>query len=601
MIILMKRTVVTLKKEGFGAFWKKARNYLRRRTSASGLELFEKNYDKWVEKHEITEERKEKIIEEIKDFNNRPKISIVMPVYNVEQKWLEKAIESVMAQLYENWELCLADDASTEKHVKITLDQYAGKDVRIKVKYLEKNQGISAASNEALSMATGEFIGLLDNDDELTVDALFENVKLLNAHPDADMVYSDEDKIDIDGKRCKPHFKPDWSPDMFLSHMYTCHFGVYRKSIINKIKGFRKEYDGSQDYDLVLRFIEKTERIYHIPKVLYHWRIIPGSAALSTDAKSYAYVAGKKALSDYMKRNRIDGEVENGLFTGSFRVRRKIQGTPDISIIIPFRDKASVLKKCVHSILKKSSYKNYRIFLVNNRSKKTETFKFLEEIKRNPAINVIDYDREFNFSTINNFAVSNTESEYILFLNNDTEVISPGWIEAMIEYAQRDDVGCVGALMYYPDDTVQHGGVIIGFGGVAGHSHVQCRRYFSGYMGRLNVVNNLSAVTAACLMTRRSIFEEIGGFDENITHAFNDVDLCLKIREKNYLIVYTPYAELYHHESLSRGYEDTPEKKKRFKREVDYINMKWGKTIEKGDPYYNPNLTLEGEAFSIRI
>jgi len=301
-----------------------------------------------------------------------------------------------------------------------------------------------------------------------------------------------------------------------------------------------------------------------------------------------------------MRRNNIKGNVEDGLFMGSFRFRRAIKGTPEVSIIIPFRDKASVLKTCVHSILKKTDYKNYKIYLVNNRSKETETIEFLNKIGKNSVVNVLNYDKAFNFSAINNFAVSKTETEYILFPNNDTEVISPGWITSMLEHAQREDVGCVGALLYYPNDTVQHGGVILGLGGIAGHSHVRCRRSSAGYMGRLKVVKNLSAVTAACLMTKKSIFQQIGGFDENITHAFNDVDFCLKMREKNLLIVYTPYAELYHHESLSRGYEDTPEKKERFMREVDYIRKKWGKILDKGDPYYNPNLSLVNGDFSVK-
>lgn len=599
MMRLLKRSADTLREEGVTAVWKKARSYLRRRRGGPTLAVYRRDYDKWVEQTALTDSDRKKIRKGIERFSYRPKISIVMPVYNVERRWLEKALDSVLAQLYENWELCIADDASTEPHIRKTLEAYENKDPRIRVAYLSENRGISLASNEALALATGEFVALLDNDDELTENALYENVRLLNQYPYADMIYSDEDKLDMDGKRCEPHFKPDWSPEMYLCHNYTCHFGVYRKSLIDEIGGFRKGYEGSQDYDLVLRFIEKTENIYHIPKVLYHWRMIPGSAADSTDAKRYAYVAGKQAVEDYVRRNGIDGVVEDGLFLGSYRVRYRLRGTPEVSIIIPFRDKASVLETCVDSILRKTTYPRYRILLVDNGSREEETIQYLKGLEPQPAIQVLKYDRPFNYSAINNYAASQTDSEYVLFLNNDTEVISKDWIEVMLEHAQREEVGGVGALLYYPDDTVQHAGVILGLGGIAGHSHSRVSRESFGYFGRMKVVHNLSAVTAACMMTRRSLFEEVGGFDESVTHAFNDVDLCLKIREKGYRIVYTPYAELYHHESLSRGYEDTPEKQARFQREIDYIYARWKTVLEAGDPYYNPNLTLKNSGWTV--
>lgn len=597
---LTKRVIQTLAEEGPGAVAARARNYLRRRRGRRKLETLEKDYGDWVKQHRITEDEIARMRKEQARFSYRPTISLVMPVYNVDQIWLEKAIESVLAQVYDNWELCMADDASTQAHVRETLDRYARKDPRIKIAYLDKNQGISLASNAALALATGEFVALLDNDDELTVDALFENIKLLNRHPDADMIYSDEDKLDIDGQRCEPHFKPDWAPDQFLSQMYTCHLGVYRKRLVDAVGGFRKGYEGSQDYDLVLRLIERTQKIHHIPKILYHWRIIPGSAAQSTHAKSYAYVAGKRALEDYVRRNRIRATVEDGLFVGSFRVRRVIEGHPEIGIIIPFKDKVSVLKTCVYSVLNKTAYDNYKILLVDNQSEEPETQAFLDDIVKDPRVAVSTYNRPFNFSAINNYAVSKLSAEYLLFLNNDTEVITEDWMTAMLEHAQRPEVGGVGALLYYPDDTVQHGGVILGLGGLAGHSHSRWQRDSCGYMGRLKVVNNLSAVTAACLMMRRQLFDEIQGYDENISHAFNDVDLCLKLRDRGYLIVYTPYAELYHHESLSRGFENTPEKKRRFNGEVEYVSRRWQQQVAAGDPYYNPNMTLKHAGFSVR-
>ena len=587
--------------EGVRAALRKIRFYFERRRGIKNLKTVVRDYDRWLEKNRITDKKQARIHDELKRFEYKPKISIVMPVYNVAQEWLQKAIDSVLAQYYDNWELCITDDASAEAYIRPVLEKYAAGDERIKLKFLEKKQGISGATNKALAMATGAFVGFLDNDDELTPDALYENVKLLNHHPDADLIYSDEDKLDVSGKRCQPFFKPDWAPDMFLCYMYTCHFSVYRKQILEEIGGFREAYDGSQDYDLVLRFIERIDRIYHIPKVLYHWRMVPGSAADSIHAKTYATDAAKRALQDYVDRNGIDGLVEEGLFKGSFRLQREIIGTPKVSILIPFRDEVKPLRRCVKSILKKTTYKNYSIFLINNCSHEKSTERYLKALADEQDITILDFEKEFNFSAINNFAVSKTESEYILFLNNDTVIITPDWIEAMLEHAQRKEVGCVGALLYYPDDKVQHGGVITGLEGVAGHSHSQWHRDSYGYMGRLKVVNNLSAVTAACMMIRRSVFYEIGGFDENITRSFNDIDLCLKMREKGYRVIYTPYAELYHHESLSRGYEDTPEKQERFKREFKYMRMRWGKVIDAGDPYYNPNLTLADGSFSIRL
>jgi len=554
-----------------------------------------------MENNKIVEEQRKRIAEAIKRFGYMPKISIVMPVYNIAEIWLERSIDSVLTQLYDNWELCIVDDASTKTYIRPFLERSAVADKRIKVKFLISNQGISGASNEALAMATGDFVGFLDDDDELAPDALFENARLLNDHPDADWIYSDEDKLAPNGKRCQPYFKPDWSPDMFLCYMFTCHFSVYRKQLIEKVGGFRKQFDGSQDYDLALRFIERTDRIYHIPKVLYHWRMLPGSAAESIHAKSYAVDAAKRALQDYVDRNRVNGVVEDGLFTGSFRLRRRIIGMPEVSILIPFRDHARTLRRCVKSILKKTTYSNFKVFLINNCSTESATEQYCKRLANTPNITILDFKHEFNFSRISNFAVSNTTTEYILFLNNDTEIITPNWIEALLEHAQRTEVGGVGALLYYPDNTVQHGGTIMGPGGVATHAHSRWHRDTFGYMGRLKVINNLSAVTAACMMTKRSVFNEIGGFDENITHSFNDIDLCLRMRQKGYLIVYTPYAELYHHESLSRGYDVTPEKQKRFTAELNYIRMRWGEVIDAGDPYYNPNLTLNDGSFSIRI
>ena len=600
---LLQRGILTIRREGFGSFFNKAAAYLKRNKHSFYLGTMGSDFKRWVKKRSLTKEQIDKINEEIAKFNYQPKISIIMPVYNVEQIWLEKAIDSVSNQLYNNLELCIVDDASTKKHIRETLKKYSEKDSRIKIKYLKKNRGIAGASNEALALATGEFVGLLDNDDELTVDALYECAKLLNRHPEADLIYSDEDKINAIGKRTKPFFKPDYSPDLLLSMNYICHFCMFRKSIVDDIRGFKIGYEGSQDYDLILRFIEKTnpERIFHIPKILYHWRKLPGSVAAAVEAKSYSFFSAKKALSDYLKRNEIDGEVLDGKFLGSYRVRKKIVNCHKVSIIIPFKDKWEVLKTCVNSILGKTEYKDYEIVLVNNQSEQEGTFEYLDSIKDKPIIKIIEYDKSFNYPAINNYAVSQINSEYFILMNNDTEVISPNWIESMLEFAQRKDVGVVGALLYYPNNTIQHAGTIVGIGGVAAHPHKHFAKKSMGYFGRIKIIQNMSAVTAACMMTKKSIFKEVNGFDENLSHAFNDVDYCLKIREIGYLVVYTPYAELYHYESLSRGYEDSPAKKERFRNEIEYFQARWKGFLNKGDPYYNPNLTIESEDFSIRI
>uniref|UniRef100_A0A7V4E5J4 Glycosyltransferase n=1 Tax=candidate division WOR-3 bacterium TaxID=2052148 RepID=A0A7V4E5J4_UNCW3 len=561
------------------------------------------DYELWILKNEPKKEDLKRMAEECKKFKYSPKISIIMPTWNTEEKWLRKAIESVLNQVYDNWELCIADGGSTKPHVRRVLEEYARKDRRIKVKFLPENLGIAGNSNEALKLATGEFVAFLDHDDELAPFALYEVVKLLNEKPDLDFIYSDEDKIDEKGRRRDPFFKPDYSPDMFLSCNYICHLSVIRKSLVDKVGGFRLGYDGSQDYDLFLRVLEHTDKIAHIPKILYHWRMIRTSAASSTSAKPYAYEAAKKALADAMRRRGIEIEgVYDGLWLGSYRIKYKIKGNPKVSIIIPTKDKVEVLKRCIDSILNKTTYQNYEIVIVDNNSQEEKTFEYYETIKDNPKIRILEYKKPFNFSAINNYAVSKVDSEFILFLNNDTEVITPEWLSAMLEHAQRREVGAVGAKLIFPNNTIQHCGIVLGLGPhrVAGNIYYKFPEHH-GYFGTINIIRNFSAVTAACMLTKKSLFEEVGGFDEvNLPIAFNDVDYCLKLREKGYLIVYTPYAVLYHHESLSRGHEDTPEKQERFLREVKYMRMKWGQILD-NDPYYNPNLTREREDFSIRV
>jgi O-antigen biosynthesis protein len=562
-------------------------------------ELQKAAYLSWIIKNEPKPSELAKQREASASWSYRPLISIVTPVYNTPPELLEAAIESVLNQTYENWELCLADGASGKPEIKKILETYARRDSRVRVKFLETNLGIAGNSNEAIKMAQGEFIALLDHDDELSADALYENVLLLNRHPDADMVYSDEDKLDAQDSRCEPYFKPDWSPDFFCSSMYTCHLGLYRKSLIDKIGGFRCGFDGAQDYDLVLRLTELTDRIYHIPKILYHWRQTAGSTALSLDTKNYAKEAQIKAVSEHFQRLSIEAEVSPGLADNLLRVKRKLSARPKVSIIIPTRDQVELLRNCVNSIQLRSRYHNYEIIIVNNNSSKSETLEYLEEISNEPAVSVIEYPHEFNFAAINNFAVNHADGELLLFLNNDIEVISEEWLEAMVEHAVRPEVGAVGARLLYSNNLIQHAGVIIGIGGVAGHSHKYYPGDHPGYFSRSKAIQNLSAVTAACMMVRAEVFKSLGGFDEkNLAVAFNDVDFCLKIRQKGLLIIYTPYAELYHYESISRGADQTPEKALRFRKEVEYMMGNWNGTLH-NDPYYNPNLTLEKEDFSI--
>lgn len=564
-------------------------------TIAESAELLseETSYQQWIRNNEPDavalgwQKRREK------RFKYRPLISILTPVFNTEKSVFEKMVESVLAQTYSNWELCLVDGNSTDSAVRPLLEKYARLDARIKVKFLNENLGISGNSNEALRTAKGEFVALLDHDDELTKNALYENVVLLNQNPQADMIYSDEDKLDAADRRCSPFFKPDWSPDLLRSIMYTCHLGVYRTELVKQLGGFRSPFDGSQDHDLVLRLIEKTDRIFHIPKILYHWRMTPGSTALDSGAKDYAQTARINAVQEHCGRIGLRGVAEPGLFNGAVRLKYLPEVRPLISIIIPTRDKTEVLKQCVNSIFKLSTYQNYEILIVDNNSREQTTFDYFESLEKQPNVRILDYPSKFNFSAINNFAADEARGEILLFLNNDTEVISAGWLEAMLEHAARKEVGAVGARLIYPDKTVQHAGVIIGMGGIAGHAHLGLFQGDAGYFGRAHLVQNFSAVTGACMMTKAEDFRAVGGFNErDLAVAFNDVDYCLKLREKGLLIVYTPYAELYHYESLSRGSDLTPENIERFQREIKYMEQTWSAAIQ-NDPYYNPNLSLD--------
>ena len=532
----------------------------------------------------------------------RPTISIITAVFNTPEPYLRATIESVLAQVYPDWELCLADDASTEAHVGAVLHEFAARDPRIRVTWRPSNGHISRAMNSALDLAAGEFVGLLDHDDLLTPDALFEVAALLNRHRDADMIYSDEDKIDDAGTLRDPFFKPDWCPESFMSRMYTCHFGVYRRSVVEGIGRFRPEFDGSQDYDLVLRLSEQTSRIHHVPRVLYHWRIHATSTASGSTAKPYASTAAVKALGEALDRRGEPGEVrEVEDAPGTYLVRYKIKEHRRVSIIVPTRDHGDDVDRCLGSIFSKTTYPDFEVVLLDNNSSEPASLVTFERwVSREQRVRVIRYDVPFNFSRINNYAVSKASGEYVLFLNNDTEVVSADWLEAMVEQVQRAPIGAVGGLLLYPDGTVQHAGVIVGLGGVAGHSHKHYPAESPGYYFMLKAINNYSAVTAACLMVRREVFEQVGGFNENLAIAFNDIDFCLRIRAAGYRNVYLPHVILYHFESKSRGYEETPDKIARFNQEINAMKTRW-RTVETTDPCYSPNLTLDREDFSLRI
>ncbi|EGO8267661.1 glycosyltransferase family 2 protein [Enterococcus faecalis] len=560
------------------------------------------SYPNWLARNEVLDI--EAMTQEITTFHYQPKISIAMPVYNVEEKWLRLCIDSILNQVYTNWELCMADDASTDPNVKKILTEYQQLDERIRVVFREQNGHISEATNSALAIATGEFVALLDNDDELAINAFYEVVKVLNENPELDLIYSDEDKIDMDGNRSDPAFKPDWSPDLLLGTNYISHLGVYRRSILEEIGGFRKGYEGSQDYDLVLRFTEKTtkERIKHIPKVLYYWRMLPTSTAVDQGSKGYAFEAGLRAVQDALVRRGINGHATHGAANGLYDVYYDIESEKLVSIIIPTKNGYKDVQRCVSSIIEKTTYQNYEIIMADNGSTDPKMHELYAEFEQQlpGRFFVESIDIPFNFSTINNRAAKKAHGEYLLFLNNDTEVITENWLTLMVSFAQQERIGCVGAKLLYPNNTVQHAGVILGLGGVAGHGHYGYPHGDLGYFGRLAINVNYSAVTAACLLMKKADFDAVGGFEEAFTVAFNDVDLCLKVQALGRDNVWLHEAELYHFESQTRGYDDKGKKKKRFEQEKVMMEEKWGPLIE-NDPFYNPNLTRDIPNFSLRI
>lgn len=559
------------------------------------------SYRDWLAAYEIPAERYPRLAAAQADWRGAPLISLVMPTYETREAELVAALESVLAQVYPRWELCIADDASRAPHVRRVLEEYRRRDARIKVAYRDRNGHISAASNSALELATGEFVGLMDHDDLLHPLALHFVAEAIVARPGCALVYTDEDKIGLDGSRCEPYFKCELNYELLLAHNMVCHLACYRTGRVRALGGFRPGFEGAQDYDLVLRFLEGLDpkQVVHVPRVLYHWRVGEGSTAMSAEEKPYAQEAARRAIAEHLRRVGLEGEVlpapeAPGMNRVRFRVRKP---EPHVAIVIPTRDRADLLGLAVDSILARTRYPHFSVVVVDNGSTEQTTFALFERLRK-AGVRILRDDSEFNFSALNNRAVRALESEFVCLMNNDIEVVNADWLEEMVAMADRPGVGAVGARLWYPDQRLQHGGVIVGLGGVAGHSHKYLSKGAVGYFYRAVLHQALSAVTAACLLIRRSIYEEVGGLDETLRVAFNDIDFCLRVGAAGYRNVWTPYAEMIHHESASRGHETTPEKQARFADEIMKMKTRWGEGLLR-DPAYSPNLTLDREDFGI--
>ena len=558
----------------------------------------EGGYEAWLARHKVDKRtlRRQKHAA----FAQKPLISIVIPLYCTPLPYLKELLESVRRQSYENWQLCLADGSPDDK-AKEFIEKHYGREKRIVYRKLEENGGISVNTNEAVALAAGEYLMLCDHDDTLEPDALYEIVKAIN-DTGADVLYTDEDKVSMDGRHYfDPNFKPDFNLFRLRENNYICHIFVVKKSLTDETGLLRSEFDGAQDFDFILRCCEKAQKITHIPKVLYHWRCHMDSTAADPSSKAYAYEAGRKAVREHYQRLGIDAKVEMTERPGWYRSHVKVQENPLISVIIPNKDHTDDLELCLFSMTRKSTYRNYEILIVENNSEKEETFEYYRKLPdRYPKARVLTWEKEFNYSAINNFAAKEAKGEYLLFLNNDVEILTPDWMEEMLQNCQQENVAAVGAKLYYPDDTIQHAGVVLGLGGIAGHIMCRASKEDPGYFGRMISVQEISAVTAACMMVKKSDFDAVGGLDETFQVAFNDIDLCMKFRAAGKKIIFTPYAELYHYESKSRGLEDTPEKQFRFDKEVKRFQEKWAQQLEMGDLYYSPNLSVTEGDCSLR-
>jgi O-antigen biosynthesis protein len=553
-------------------------------------------YRRWIKAFEPTRIELQK--QRQHPFRRTPIVSIVVPVYNPPTAFLEAMLKSVFDQTYPHWQLCIAD-ASKAPHVRPILEK-AATDRRVGVRFLESNGGIVGNSNAALEIATGEYVALLDHDDTLAPFALHAVAAAIEARPDADFLYSDEDKLNFAGERVEPNFKPDWSPETLQSRNYICHLAVFHADLIRSLGGFRPGFDGAQDHDLVLRATERAKRVVHIPQVLYHWRMHRQSTAADAGSKGYAHEAGKRAVQDQLNRRGIDATVHDGAVPGMYHVVHHLRTQPLVSVIVPNKDAVEMLARCVDS-LANSGYANHELLIVENGSTRPETFAYYRQLEKQPHVRILEWTKPFNYAAVNNFAAARAEGDLLLFLNNDVEAVNPDWLERMVKLGVQPGVGAVGAKLYFADDTIQHAGIVIGMGGIAGHSHGSFPRDAAGYMQRLRFTQNVSAVTGACLLCPAKVFREVGGFDEGFVLAFNDVDLCLQILARGQRVVWTPHAELYHFESKTRGYEDTPEKLRRFRREIELFKTKWSEFLRTGDPHYNPHYRLDRPDFALRV
>lgn len=557
-------------------------------------------YGPWYEAYRPTEGELER--QRKKRWKKKPLISIAVPAYKTPESFLREMIASVQAQTYDNWELCIANAGAEDGGIpgKI-LAEYAAADSRIRYQDLPEDLGIAENTDRALSMVRGDYIGLLDHDDLLAPNALYEIARALEKDPDIDCLYTDEDKVTMDlSEHFQPHLKPDFDLDLLRSNNYITHFFVVRREIIEEVGGFRREYDGAQDYDLILRCTERAGKVGHIPEILYHWRTHRSSTADNPASKMYAFEAGRRAIEEHLKRTGTPGSVSHTKDLGFYRVTYPVREEALISIIIPNKDEKATLEKCLRSIEEKSTYKNYEIIIIENNSVTDEIFSYYEELEKQERIRVAVWEGDFNYAAINNYGASLAKGRYLLFLNNDIEVIAPDWMEEMLGHCQRPEVGAVGAKLYYPDGTIQHAGCIIGIGGIAGHMFVGMPGDRTGYLHKASIQQDLSAVTAACMMMKAEAFHAAGGFTEELAVAFNDIDLCLKVRRLGYLVVYDPYVEMYHYESKTRGAEDDEGKVRRFQREIEYMRSHWLDILKGGDPYYNKNLSLTKWNYSLR-
>ena len=556
-------------------------------------------YGPWYRAYIPTEETLE--TQRKQKFDYSPLISIAVPAYQTPVEFLRQMIESLIVQTYSNWELCIVNASPDNEEMQKVLAEYSAGDSRVRFCNLKENLGIAENTNRAFAMTKGEFVGLLDHDDLLAPNALYEIVKILQDHPQADALYTDEDKVTTElDEHFQPHLKPDFNLDLLRSNNYICHFFVVRKSIVEKAGGFRKEFDGAQDYDFIFRCTENAGEVLHVPEILYHWRTHKASTADNPASKMYAFEAGKRAIEAHLERTGTKGEVSHTQDLGFYRVKYPVQRKPLVSVIIPNKDEKETLQTCLEMLEKNTGYQNFEIIIVENNSTTDEIFRYYKELSGNRKIHLLRWGKEFNYSAINNFAVAHAKGEYLLFLNNDVKSINPDWLEEMLGVCQRPEVGGVGAKLIYPDNTIQHAGCVIGMGGIAGHMFVDMPADRTGYLHKASLLQDMSAVTAACLLMKKEVFEQAGGFTEELAVAFNDVDLCLKVRKNGYLIVYDPYAKLYHMESKTRGAEDSKEKVRRFQTEIEYMRCHWIDILKNGDPCYNKNLSLTKWNYSLK-